>query len=187
MARILGERVGRKGLVLLGAVAILGGALGARGAHAAGLTGLSPTGGPSTLAPNSGGDPTPGTGSGTGSATGRGSATRPSPSPTATKLGPLLSKSPYAPYAFQIYPGAPAAGVQSAMAGFGYSIRTLGSQIELTLTVRQSSQAPIRHTYPSSYHVYFIEASMGDDSGVSEFNFGDDGLVVTNAQGRIVG
>lgn len=183
MARILGERVGRTGLVLLGTVAVLGGVLGARGAHAPGLTGLSPAGGTPVVAPSSGGDPT----AGTGSSNGNGPTAGASPSPSGTKPGPLLSKSPYAPYAFRIYPGAPAAGVRSAMAGFGYSIQDLGSKIQLTLTVRGSSQAPIRHTYPSSYRVYFVEASMGDDSGLSEYNFGDDGLVVTDAQGRIVG
>jgi hypothetical protein len=34
--------------------------------------------------------------------------------------------------------------------------------------------------------VYFIEASLGDDSGNSEYNYGDDGVLVTNADGRIV-
>jgi hypothetical protein len=34
--------------------------------------------------------------------------------------------------------------------------------------------------------VYVVEASLGDDSGNADYNLGDDGLVVTNAQGRIV-
>jgi hypothetical protein len=34
--------------------------------------------------------------------------------------------------------------------------------------------------------VYVIEASMGDDSGNSDYSLGDDGLAVTDSQGRIV-
>jgi hypothetical protein len=34
--------------------------------------------------------------------------------------------------------------------------------------------------------VYVVESSPGDDSGSSDYNLGDDGLVVTDAQGRIV-
>jgi hypothetical protein len=31
-----------------------------------------------------------------------------------------------------------------------------------------------------------LEASLGDDSGNSDFNLGDDGLVVTDSSGRIL-
>jgi hypothetical protein len=31
-----------------------------------------------------------------------------------------------------------------------------------------------------------IEASLGDDSGTSDYNLGDDGIVITDARGRIV-
>jgi hypothetical protein len=34
--------------------------------------------------------------------------------------------------------------------------------------------------------VYVIEASMGDEAGSADYNLGDDGLVVTDAHGRIV-
>jgi hypothetical protein len=32
----------------------------------------------------------------------------------------------------------------------------------------------------------FVVASLGDDSGNSDYSLGDDGLVVTDAQGRII-
>ncbi|MGH7691294.1 MAG: hypothetical protein ACREOA_01100 [Candidatus Dormibacteria bacterium] len=48
-------------------------------------------------------------------------------------------------------------------------------------------QASPPKTYPSSDHIYFIEADFGDDSGSSEYNFGDDGVVVTDATGHVVG
>jgi hypothetical protein len=31
-----------------------------------------------------------------------------------------------------------------------------------------------------------IEASLGDDSGTGDYNLGDDGIVVTDAHGRII-
>jgi hypothetical protein len=40
--------------------------------------------------------------------------------------------------------------------------------------------------YPTGTAVYVIEAAMGDDSGNSDYNLGDDGLVVTDSQGRIL-
>ena len=42
------------------------------------------------------------------------------------------------------------------------------------------------HVYVGGARVYVVEASLGDDSGNSDYNLGDDGLVVTNAEGRIV-
>ena len=50
--------------------------------------------------------------------------------------------------------------------------------------IGQPSAAP--HLYVGGARVYVVEASLGDDSGNADYNLGDDGLVVTNAQGRIV-
>jgi hypothetical protein len=40
--------------------------------------------------------------------------------------------------------------------------------------------------YPLGARVYVVEASLGDDSGNSDYNLGDDGIIVTDAHGRIV-
>jgi hypothetical protein len=40
--------------------------------------------------------------------------------------------------------------------------------------------------YPTGTAVYVIEAAMGDDSGTSDYNLGDDGLVITDSRGRIL-
>jgi hypothetical protein len=40
--------------------------------------------------------------------------------------------------------------------------------------------------YPTGTAVYVVEAAMGDDSGNADYNLGDDGLVVTDSQGRIL-
>ena len=42
------------------------------------------------------------------------------------------------------------------------------------------------HFYPAGARVYVVEAALGDDSGGADYNLGDDGVVVTDAHGRIV-
>jgi hypothetical protein len=56
----------------------------------------------------------------------------------------------------------------------------------VSVSATGSSQGTQTTTHPASDRVYFIEASFGDDSGNTEYNFGDDGVLVTDAQGRIV-
>jgi hypothetical protein len=42
------------------------------------------------------------------------------------------------------------------------------------------------HLYSGGVRVYVVEASLGDDSGNLDYSLGDDGVVVTDTQGRIV-
>jgi hypothetical protein len=58
--------------------------------------------------------------------------------------------------------------------------------IEVSVSASGGSQGAQTTTYPASDRVYFIEASFGDESGGLDYNFGDDGVVVTNAQGHVV-
>lgn len=102
------------------------------------------------------------------------------------KLGPLLSSTPYAPYAFRVYPGPEGPQTHQATAGFVIHVRPAGGTIEVSVSASGSGQQGRTSTFPASDRVYFIEASLGDDSGNAEYNFGDDGLIVTNAQGHVV-
>jgi hypothetical protein len=61
--------------------------------------------------------------------------------------------------------------------------QTTGLSITAGVNGQQAGQA---HFYPHGAHVYVVEAAMGDDSGSSDYNLGDDGLVVTDSLGRIV-
>jgi hypothetical protein len=72
------------------------------------------------------------------------------------------------------------------MAGYSISTKVSGANVVVAVSAAGSSQAPSRRTYAATDKVYFIEASLGDDSGTTELNPGDDGLIVTNPQGRIV-
>jgi hypothetical protein len=42
------------------------------------------------------------------------------------------------------------------------------------------------HFYANGRDVYVIESSLGDDAANVDYNLGDDGLVVTDAHGRIL-
>ena len=101
-------------------------------------------------------------------------------------MGPLLSSTPYAAYSYQIYPGTPSANARQAMAGYSFTARLVGNSVDFTLLVSGGGQPPDSKTYPASDHIYFVEANLGDDSGNAEYNFGDDGVVVTDASGHVV-
>src|SRR5579875_2426907 len=113
-------------------------------------------------------------------------STGPQPTAAQQKLGPLLSSTPYAQFAYQVYPGPRSAQAQLALAGFNVVVKRSGGHIVLSVSASGSSGPPQVSTYPAGDRVYFIEASFGDDSGNAEYNFGDDALLVTNSQGRIV-
>ena len=115
----------------------------------------------------------------------------PSPSPSAggqagstTGPGPLLSSQGFASYSYQVWPGTPSAAAKSAMTGLSISVHRTASGISVSAGV--SGQPGAAHAYPGGARVYVVEASMGDEAGSSDYNLGDDGVVVTDAQGRIL-
>ncbi|MHB1525399.1 MAG: hypothetical protein ACYCZN_03815 [Candidatus Dormibacteria bacterium] len=186
--RIAGETVGVRGAIALSTAAVMAAILAVHGyghpgslglAGSSGLTGTH-AGRPTAAASS---QPSPGA-SGAATPTSGGSPT-PAPSGSATP-GPLLSSTAYAAYTYQLYPGQPSSSAQVALAGFSFKAHHSGSSVQFTLTISGGSQAPITKTYPASDHVYFIEANLGDDSANAEYNFGDDGLVVTDASGHVV-
>ena len=71
------------------------------------------------------------------------------------------------------------------MTGLSISVRRTGSGISVRAGVIGQPEVPAR-TYPGGARVYVVEASMGDEAGSSDYNLGDDGVVVTDAHGRIV-
>jgi hypothetical protein len=84
-----------------------------------------------------------------------------------------------------VWPGPVSAAAKAAGTGLLISVRRQGSGIVVTAGVA-GQPSPSPRFYPSGTKVYVIEATMGDDSGNSDFNLGDDGLAVTDAQGRIL-
>ena len=197
--RIGGEPVGPKGLALLGVTAVAGVALAAHGwsGRSAGLApgALAASGGPARAAASaghsSGTRPPPSPAARAGGATSApggtaspGAGASPGTSSSAAP-GPLLSSESFASYAFQIWPGTPSAAASSALTGLSISVHRTGSGLSVVAGVAGQPR-PAAHIYPGGARVYVVEASMGDDSGNSDYNLGDDGLAVTDSNGRIV-
>ena len=106
------------------------------------------------------------------------------PGPAAT-TGPLLASEPFAPYSFVIWPGNPSATAKAALTGLSVNVRRVTSGLSVTADVNGQPASPA-HVYANGARVYIVEATMGDDSGASDYNLGDDGIVVTDARGRII-
>ena len=167
------ESVGRWGLAILAVAGVLGVVLAVHGwsVRSTGLPrvtlggGRSATTAPSTTAPRQG-------------------PTAPAHSPAADHR-PLLSTQPYANVAYRVWPGSPSAAARSAMIGLSVSVKQQGSVLVVTAGVNGQA-APTPRRYPDGARVYVVEASLGDDSGNTDYNLGDDALVVTDANGGII-
>jgi hypothetical protein len=71
------------------------------------------------------------------------------------------------------------------MTGLSIAVDRTGSGISVRAGVSSQKHAPAR-SYARGARVYVVEASMGDEAGNSDYNLGDDGVVVTDVLGRIV-
>src|SRR5215472_747223 len=185
--RLNDRPVGPRAAVLLAVTAVAGLVLafhGWSGRHSGRAPGaLATSGGP----PPASASPTrpAGQASSAGPASSAAPAPSPSPSPPGARPGPLLSSEPFAAYSYQVWPGPPSAAAQAALAGLSVSVHRDGAGISVTAGVNgQPATAP--RFYPRGARVYVVEAALGDDSGTSDYNLGDDALVVTDAQQRIL-
>lgn len=97
----------------------------------------------------------------------------------------MLSSQSYASYSFQVWPGTPSAATRTAMTGLTVSVQRTGPGISVRAGVNGQPR-PAAHTYRGGARVYVVEASLGDEAGHTDYNLGDDALVVTDAHGRIV-
>jgi hypothetical protein len=176
--RVAGETVGGKGITLMAVTAVVGIVLGAHGwsgrsnGVSPGLAGPQPS---VSAKPSSAPSAAP-----SQSAPNQGPTVAPTPKP-----GPKLSSQSYASYAFAVWPGTPSAAAKAAETGLVIKVTKQGTGITVAASVA-GQPLPSPRYYPTGAHVYVIEASMGDDGGNSDYNLGDDGLVVTDAQGRIL-
>jgi hypothetical protein len=184
--RFSGKPAGPLGLALLAVTALTGVVLavhGWSGRHsglpAGALAGSSAS---QTTSPRPGRAPGPSAPAAGSSAP---AATPSSPGASPSGPGPLLSAQSYAQYSFRVWPGTPSAAAQAALTGLTVKVTRRGSGIMVTAGVIGQPANPAQF-YAHGAVVYVVEASLGDDSGNSDYSLGDDGLVVTDAQGRIV-
>jgi len=186
--RITGEKFGTRGIALMAVTGVVGVLLGVHGwsgrAHGLPPTGLAGSRPAASATPTSSSAAPPSPGPTAGPRQGPTAAPSQSQS-AAPKPGPKLSSQSYASYSFQVWPGSPSAAAKAAETGLVITVRRQGSGILVAGGVA-GQPLPAARLYPTGAHVYVIEASMGDDSGNTDYNLGDDGLIVTDAQGRIL-
>jgi hypothetical protein len=171
--RLGAEPVGRWGLAVLAVTGVLGVVLALHGwsARDASLPHTSLGTGGSSGAPHTSSTP---------------SATPTTAGPSAAvPQRPLLSKQPFASVAFQVWPGSPSAAAKVALTGLSVSVKHQGSVLLVTADVNGQPTQPARR-YAGGARVYVVEAALGDDSNNTDYNIGDDALVVTDANGGII-
>jgi hypothetical protein len=188
--------VGRWGIALLAVTGIVGlllawhGWTGRSAAVTPSLAGKAASNGPTPGTQGTASSPSPAQSSSAQSSSAQPSSAPASPGaspgPTASaKAGPLLSSEPYASVTYRIWPGPLSATARQALTGLKIVVHQHGPGLLVTAgVIGQPPATP--HLYMGGARVYVVEASLGDDSGNADYNLGDDGLVVTNAQGRIV-
>jgi hypothetical protein len=184
------DQVGPRGWLLIAATGLVGVGLAVHGYGRGAVLGSGTAGIGAPVATSGGSSPTVPTPSSTApssssSTTVPAKGSSPTSGPPAQKLGPLLSSTQYAQYAYQVYPGPESSRTRQATAGFDIQVTSQAGTIHLSVSVPGNGQAQTA-SYPAGDRVYFIEATLGDDSGNSDYSFGDDGVVVTNAQGYLV-
>lgn len=175
--RIGSENIGRNGATVLGVTLVLSTGVAIYG-YGHGLSAGGPIGVNSS-------SPTPGAKTTSPSTTLATKAKTVGPV-ASQKLGPTLASTQYASLAYRLYPGPISTQAKQAMAGFSVKVKPGTIKETVILSMVGSSAAGQSASYLKGDKVYFIEASFGDDSGNSDYSGGDDGVVVTNLQGRIV-
>jgi hypothetical protein len=181
MMRVAGGTVGSRGIALLMAAAGLGIVLAVHGwsvRHNGSAPGLKPAQAGAAAASS----PAP---AGPRAHTSPARSQSPAPASSAPVPGPRLSAQSYASYSFRVWPGPVSSAAKAAGTGLTITVRRHGSGIMVVAGVAGQHPQPARF-YPTGTAVYVVEATMGDDSGNSDYNLGDDGLVVTDSQGRIL-
>ena len=190
--RLGGEQVDRWGLAVLAVTGVTGLVLAVHGWSGRGASATPSLAGGTTAAASAPGSeqarspsssrvtasPASGPARPTASAPGGVSSSSPAP-------GPLLSSEPYANVAFQIWPGPVSSAASQALTGLVISVHQRASGLAVTAAARGQGPAT-SHVYPGGVRVYVVEASLGDDSGNLDYSLGDDGVAVTDAQGRII-
>lgn len=101
--------------------------------------------------------------------------------------GPALSSEPYASFAYQVWPGPVSQDGQLALAGFVLKVTKQPAGITVNAVQDGEKMTAASHFYPGGAKVYVIDSSLGDEGGSVDYNVTDDGLIVTNAEGQVLG
>lgn len=99
----------------------------------------------------------------------------------------LFANTQYAPYSYLAYPGQPSQQAKLALSGFNLTAnQLLNGSAKISITIVGTTQSQSLLLMPN-YKLYVIETTFGDDSLNFDSSYGDDGFVVVDPNGYIVG
>ena len=99
-----------------------------------------------------------------------------------------MSSEPFASFAYQVWPGPVSATARLALSGWTLTITRQSGGIAVKAALDGRAMTSVSHSYPGGAKVYALDSNLGDDTGGdTDYNNTDDGLVVTNAQGQVLG
>jgi hypothetical protein len=102
--------------------------------------------------------------------------------------GPDLSTQPYASFAYLVWPGPVSATGKIALSGWALTVTRKAGGITVKALQNGTLMASVSHFYPDGAKVYILDSDLGDDAGPNtDYNDTDDGLVVTNSLGQVLG
>ena len=103
----------------------------------------------------------------------------------AAKGATKLSATQIWPFAYEIYPSA-SSQLTQADAGFQISVQPASAtQRKVVVKSQLGGNTALQQNFLASDRAYWIETSYGDDAPGQDANLGDDGFVLTDAQGYI--
>lgn len=109
-------------------------------------------------------------------------------SSSSAAAGPQLSSQPYASFAYLVWPGPLTATQKVALSGWTLTVTRQDGGISVKATQGGRPMTSVSHFYSGGAKVYVLDSDLGDDTvGGTDFNDTDDGLIVTNAQGQVLG
>jgi hypothetical protein len=112
----------------------------------------------------------------------------PGSAPPSAAAGPPLSGEPFASFAYQVWPGPVSATAKLALSGWTLTVTRRSGGIAVQAALNGRAMPSVSHFYPGGAKVYALDSNLGDDAGGdTDYNETDDGLVVTNAQGQVLG
>jgi RES domain-containing protein len=106
---------------------------------------------------------------------------------TPANTGTQFATWQYQKDSFQIYPGSVSSDGQTALAGFDLSVEDQGTQVILHLKALSTRYHDAAITVDKANTAYFVETSMRDDPNGQEQELNDDGVVVVDPQGYLIG
>ena len=75
-----------------------------------------------------------------------------------------------------------------ALSGWALTVTRKAGGITVQAVQNGTLMASVSHYYPGGAKVYLLDSDLGDDAGPNtDYNDTDDGLIVTNAQGQVLG